>query len=354
MSSTGYRFDEGHRIRVWNLFIPTLRTRIRYLAVLAIGFVLALIIGFVIPMAFFALVFRSRPSLPSWAIAVSAIGMVAAPLTWIHVYQRYRHSQLMKPTGVRARRLGRVIQHPAFWQRVPHRRIECVLRRFQFQWRHLRREIKNVPSGHLIIIASHIHYRWPAPPILEIPFEPLDLHEESEDGYYLFYRLWGNVDSDCTEAEPEGSELSISSGEKIKIVLRWAIGWAWIIVWIGLVLRDGWNRTIGFGLIGLLFLCVPFVIYLFWNRRWWIVPGGLVYRSSRMWRQGDQIRLITPHDSPLIIDLRTGKGMVVEHGRPLTFTCGEMGRWLLIPAWISRARRPNMDELQSLLGVRAG
>ena len=89
---------------------------------------------------------------------------------------------------------------------------------------------------------------------------------------------------------------------------------------------------------------------LFYRVCWWLVPGGLVRETTALWCRQPHLSLLTPANTPIVIDARSGTGFVLDGGCVRRFDCDGDVSWAVAAAWISRARRPTMDELRTLLG----
>jgi hypothetical protein len=89
---------------------------------------------------------------------------------------------------------------------------------------------------------------------------------------------------------------------------------------------------------------------LFWERRWWLVPGGLVCRESRAWRNKLGVRHYTTRESALFIDMRGGYGIVADGRRSLRFASPGWTSWAVLTAWLSRARTPTREEALAFVG----
>jgi hypothetical protein len=94
------------------------------------------------------------------------------------------------------------------------------------------------------------------------------------------------------------------------------------------------------------------LVQLLIGRRWWVFPGGLLYRRDIAWRRKTYCRTFFPESTPLLLDFGGGIGFVVDDGRVRRFAMGEQTRWGLLAAWVSSARRPSRKELLSFLGMQ--
>jgi hypothetical protein len=92
------------------------------------------------------------------------------------------------------------------------------------------------------------------------------------------------------------------------------------------------------------------VVPLFYEHRWWLVPGGLVCRGFRFWHRGVVVKMFTRADTPLFLDARDGTGSVLDGGRLRQFSYPEDDLPAVIAAWVSRARTPSLEEVSAFVG----
>ncbi len=85
------------------------------------------------------------------------------------------------------------------------------------------------------------------------------------------------------------------------------------------------------------------------GRQWWIVPGGIASRALRPFLTGPRVRLYTPKNSSLLLDLSGGRAMVLDGGETITFRATRLASWGILAGWISTARAPTFEEIDSLL-----
>ena len=91
------------------------------------------------------------------------------------------------------------------------------------------------------------------------------------------------------------------------------------------------------------------------ERTWWLVPGGLLCREFRMWRRHLDVSLFTAEDSVLFLEMKEGYGIVAAQGRTVRFDCPPHESWItwaVLSAWLSRARRPTLEEARTFIEGR--
>ena len=76
-----------------------------------------------------------------------------------------------------------------------------------------------------------------------------------------------------------------------------------------------------------------------------------MYLADVIWNRQPTARIFVPEHTPLLIDMRDGEGMVMDSDKVRRFVADEQARWGVLAAWVSSARRPSEEELQSFLGM---
>jgi len=92
-----------------------------------------------------------------WGVALFVIplSIVAslAPIWWI---DRYVHARRLKPTALRTQRLSCILSHPAGFRRLPHRWVEYQLRKRIVSPSLLRRLVRQLPAGKIIVAMDRV------------------------------------------------------------------------------------------------------------------------------------------------------------------------------------------------------
>ncbi len=351
---TGREAQTHAAIRVHWIRVPTPKVGALSIAHLIIGIVVSFVLALLAAFAFAALV---RVGFPSdwWVVGIAFIVFpVVGAVLWTWAFARFRQRRFLQETVIRSQRLTSLESHHDAPARLPHRCIERILRRQYWFPRRLTEALRHAGSGRLVVVEDPSGQRYPYPVPLDIDFEPVDVTEDSEQVWHM---VWMNLDAQGGEEEQD-ADMQEDQTTDDGPVRRWkAITWSickWAFVLFGgSVWLFGLYSVRGSVLPGL--LLIPLAVFplttLLSNDRWWVVPGGLAYCQDRAWEKGMRVKLFTPDSTPLLMDLRSGTGYLLDGRRLRVFDCAELTRWLVIAGWISRARHPNLDEVREFIGV---
>jgi hypothetical protein len=177
---------------------------------------------------------------------------------------------------------------------------------------------------------------------IDVPFEPLDFASDSEQLQGL---MESNVPIQKSDAQlEEGDTLSpaehsadqhLSARQIIFRILTGTVGFGLLgYQMFRFIARPNAVTALTFaGVVGLLTFASMWRLVV--ERRWWLVPGGLVYREVRAWRKEIGVRRITPDDSSLLLDWRSNTGLVLDRGKPCWFPCNAASASVVVAGWIS-------------------
>ena len=76
----------------------------------------------------------------------------------------------------------------------------------------------------------------------------------------------------------------------------------------------------------------------------------LVSREFRLWHSRLGVRLFTPQDAALFVDMRDDFGLVTDGRRVFRFACADEASWATVSAWLSRVRSPSVEEVLAFIG----
>ena len=87
------------------------------------------------------------------------------------------------------------------------------------------------------------------------------------------------------------------------------------------------------------------------RREFWLAPGMILQENHRLLLGGSTVDLRAPDYDALLIDDRNGTGYVARGLESVRFSFPPgLGR-AVVAGWLSVARRPSPDELQSFFGA---
>ncbi len=353
----GPHHGEAIRTRIHQYRAPKLRRSWFFLLITALGTFVAYALAYA---AFAMLCFVTIKTLsfppPGYREVFPAFMAIAGPILWIWFMWRLPH-RIEPHFQVRRRRLAAVEQHPQGASRFPHRVLEAAWYRRQGVSAAVASKLRRCPPGCVILV----NYPGPGDTIPPIPadraFEPVDIGDETE--------LWALLELSQgapipKTTPPEGAD----SSSDVRPAWRRILGALWsvmsqtasvagLLFWPVLLLLEAWRadgleRAFYLGII-LILVGIPVLRGLLVERRWWLVPGGLVYRENRVWRKRTELKLFTPATTPLLLNWWSDAGFVVDGPRIRRFECGELAAWVTVAAWRSPGRTPTLEELRVLL-----
>ena len=343
---------KAHRLR-----IPTPRTSELYAVIMALGILAAwtVIYGGAVLILMQRAGYPADP--PQWIYTLSITAGLIGPIALAILVERSRHARRMRPTRLRTERLDRLAASPASRDRLHHRHIEGVLRRVHAGRRAIERELVRLPPRSIILVTAREFVPRKVPCDSTVPFEPIDIADNSNHVFDLVDLFFSDV---AAFVEPARATAADSVNPPAQGLFsgtsrQWAACAAVMIPFLAFVFYQTIGSFDRFEFVALL-VCLSFVASqaprcLIFERRWWLVPGGLLYREDRIWRKSLRWGVIRANESPLMIDMRSGIARVVERGRVRRVRCAEIARWFVVAGWASAAPSPTDEQVRSFLGV---
>jgi hypothetical protein len=194
----------------------------------------------------------------------------------------------------------------------------------------------------------------PRPAPNAVSFEPVDIVHDADQLSWLMRMNLEQQGLTIPPSEPPADEDPRPTVRKalsaFRVFLRrWEslIWWPLLLIWFW---KAGWTMkiiTLAFVIPGVF---VHWILPLFRERRWWLVPGGLICCEFRFWRKDLTVKIFIPAETPLLLEAKTGQGFLLDHGRVLKFRCTPTTSWVIASGWISTARTPSLDEVRAFLG----
>lgn len=315
-----------------------------FLTTYAVGIVLSWIVAYLavcIPALF---VFGLENDAPGWLYGVFVSFAFVGPILWGTLFPRVRHRRWLRRSPERVLRLERIARANDTFSRVPHRHLECLL--LQPHWTHkqVAKILTNCGPGHLFVAEDKAEPRYERPIAQVFEFEPIDIMRDEKDMVQIVAMHTGEDPADKKRV------LEIQKGDKRRTrrigdaIVRFCF---YLLVVNGLV---SFIRAPSMTWITVFFaIVVTGLLWRLWGgRRWWIVPGGLVYREDFFWRRKLRVQLLTLKDASLFVDFRSQTGTIVDRTRTLRFHADAYALWVVMAGWISQARIPTEEEVASL------
>jgi len=318
---------------------------------MAAGFVFLFFFGFFLSSGIYRATLAPTKETEAQIILSLSIGL-GLGVGWMPLFLRLRAVRLVAPHQRRIDRLRLLLSNPAAKQRLPHRKVEHFLLGLAGTEHKLERILPGLPPGTVVAVnsPSDLRIRVSANDIF---FEPMpvnelpDLESESE---------WPDIElkSQRSVLKPEGKSPGFRGDLR---ALGGIVFWLYILLLpvLAVAKLGGWGGAGLWKPIG--FLVVGFALHLVSRevagRRWWLVPGGMIFRDHRSWRRTTRVGMVTAESSPLIVHVGADFGVVMHQGRAVRFDVPESAGWCVVAAWISTAPRPTRKEILAFFGPDA-
>jgi len=350
-------------VTVRRIQVPAPRRRAFALPLLAVGLIVGVVVGGVGGMLLADTMFDllgapSRVQKIAGTVFV-ALCLVGGGVGWCLLWGRLWPMRVPDRPPGRARRLQAALSAPHGPERLPHRAVEHLLRSGYVSWLSQGKLLKKLQAG-LTLVANgrrRIDSDW-RPAGVSVPFEPVALERDSELLSWLLYEDAQEQGVDWDVIEPRRSPAGASADKSRPQIKQWVALAALMAFPAYGAFRILTGRLDAGSLLCLLGI-VPFLLAWFVplmeERTWWLVPGGLLCRESRMWRRRMDVFLFTAEDSVLFLEMKQGIGIVTAHGQTLGFGYPQREPWVtrgVLSAWLSRGRRPTREEAGSFIRGR--
>lgn len=321
---------------------------------------LALLLGSIVAWLFvfgflaallYTLTWSGFPS--GWLLGLSLVAACAGPALWMLFLEHERDEAYRLNHVARITRLQRIAHHTAGKLRLPHRVLELHLRTGSRRKRDLNTVLRCLPPG----AAAVVYNRRVRPPYRpkghDAFFEPIQLITQRGELVDAAQRLLTEEDAVST-ATPLAPQPSRS-------VRR--IAWDRLIA-VGTIaffaISLSWFMSMLFGELGPIGLLLGLTIFspitlspLIFRRDVFVVPRAVLIRRSFPWQRSATIDVYSVDTSRLLVDLRTDSMRLADQTGASEFQLDPRCAWILLAAWISRARPPTIDELQACFGAEA-
>ncbi len=336
-------------MRILRIYVPTLRNSILALFVLSVGVIVSGAVGSILPVVTYLLISGGNSTPPTAVVVFCVIGCFAGSVGYGYLHQRFLHYRLYRSTALRTDRLRALFDDNRLLHRLPHRWLEHQLPQPFHSPRKLRKAVKKLNLRTTIVVSERRGDGVP-PFFRSIPFEPVSVDSEDERVLLLRWQHWSKEGSPCAcdgHRCKKKQKLFVRTKHLNINLSELLTGIPGLVVAIyGLFANRVWLMLVGV-------ICSQGsvrLLRLFNDNQWWIVPRGLVNRRDRIWPQGVHLLRVTSADSPLILDARDRTALVKVDQKINLVYCSDSAFSLLLAAWISEARPPTNEELESLLG----
>lgn len=294
-------------------------------------------------------------------LGLIVLGGAIGPVVLIAAREWYLIHRRMNHPPVRGRRLQLLLQDADRAQRFPHRQVERLVRRHPTSRRRLLRLAKILPPGTLVVVnGPRLYGAVPRPCGAVVPFEPIDIHSDDERLGWLLIQDFKAQDFDIEWIEEQEETPRPSLRTRLEWSRQVVFAWAAMLFWVGWLVYSVYRiATRPFDGVSAFFLLVlalaswAIVAPLFWERRWWVIPAGLMLRDARAWRGQQNVWLFAASSCVLLVDLGSSRAVVSNGRRSFGFASEPQVLGAAISAWLTRARQPSMAELLSFAGPGA-
>lgn len=295
------------------------------------------------------------------------------PVVWCVLFRWYHRRRYSQRTARRRKRLKNVLKRPDARGRLPHRVFELAFynadRRTLCLWQPIpqavRECISHIPPGWIVIVCDAGSGHPIAPCGTTASFEPVDAHDlaaltEFSEGEFVAHDA---EQKNLHWSEPQPSRTAPQSlGDEPTRERSWpGVVWGYLFkalplftlaLLIGAAARNG-SRFLDL----IVAVCVIVIVIklprafsaLFYGRRDWLVPGGVVCARHRVWRRRIDIWYAKRSTSPIVCNVESFEDFIGHPAGILKIRAGS----LLLKAWRSQAPSPSNEEVQSFVGCDA-
>jgi len=218
------------------------------------------------------------------------------------------------------------------------------------------RAVSPLPAGSTMAVGFPLEYQFARPVPNEIGFEPIEMDEPNDQMRALLEMnlAAGGIAYAEKIEPPKVSKLARNSQSRRRKPtpsdLLWLLAAIGFSLWI-------WQARGTFPFFYFFMMTSGFALSharsLVDPRRWWLVPGGIVYREARSWRKKMKVGMVTPENSPLFVHYEEGYALVRVNTMTLRIGCPDWTGWCVMAAWMSTAARPTKEEVLAFFGPDA-
>ena len=342
-------------IRIRRIWTPGTTLGTEGVILVGCTFLLALVLGVLIILSLRPLLGEDPSSIALTVLSVVSILITQfIMLSWAN---RLHVKKILSKPEFRTERLARLISSDPSAERIRHRRAEQLLRGKSMLTKSVVRQLfKVLRPGDLLIVNIPREEIRLAKQGNAIQFEPIDL-DDDEDRLQSLVLEWKDTASD--EAPGDSSDAGEAvRARPIRTMLATVFSWIWLLFWVLFLLRSTYvfvmngasRESIPFMILAA--VCIgSFLAATMFERKTWIVPGGLIYRYAPFYRKAPLVKYFRPALTPLLVDFRSGILLVSDKDREYQFACPELAAFAVVLAWSSTAPSPTDSEAMSFLGL---
>jgi hypothetical protein len=349
MTDTG---DSSVRCKL--IYIPTEDREGWFLGILAVGIVISWIVAYCLVLALLTIVLKPTGEMPGRIYEYALLGGLVGPLGWILYYEPRQRRKAHRKQPYRDARLALVLDRAGSSLRSPHRHVESVFRKKKVRSKDVFLAIARLGAGELIVVQDSKVFERGVPVRVTRLFEPIEIVADSD-----FSSIEATL-QDITEDQGSSSETPRTTtsvlvgtvGHVFSFVLGlFPLLFGTLFMW-KLMTGSLGSRFIFLAMIS--FAVCGWLLTLFYERRWWLVPGGVAYREVAAWRKGMRVGLVTANDSALVLDIRAGVGYLCDGDRNYRFDFSEDDGLVIAGVWMNTACCPTLEAVRSFFGADEG
>jgi hypothetical protein len=340
-------------IRIHLLWKPTVKSTATELVLLGVGLMFAWIVVFPLSSFIFMTVLAQQLKL----LALLGGGCIAIAAS-VYIYQALSNkaeSRFRNMPRNRLDRLAKISKHSNGRVRLPHRLAECEIRRVRPTKARLKDALARIPPRHVVYLNYPLRPSSQLPTSNDVPFEPIDIAADDEQ---LKWLVTMNLESGPQLPEFDQPKTIGRWPDRIKALLSVILRHLYILIMFVTILGGGYDLFFGkWSSESFAFLfCAAifaggFVFPVFVEKKWFLVPGGVVMRESRLWTRNDQIKVFTTNTHGVLLDAESRTVALLDGTRLYRFQSDEDVTWPTLAAWLSTARTPTDQEIRNFLGL---
>ena len=346
-------------VRVYHLRLSAMQAGVGYLVVLGLGVMFFATVGTGVSLSIHAAFFPWHES-PHLVIQIVFVvlgfgGGIAAWLAGLRAYCRWRHN---RDRPERLRRLEALMKHPDAPLRLPHRAVEYIIRQRAGGLSCFGDALGNNWPGHVFVLNHWERDKWRSLVPRAVSFEPFSLADDRER---LTAFQDGNQLPPTDSWHRTGSTLGTLRGwvatrmlaRRITLALLGSfVLAAFVIGLVWAVTERDWRPAL-WAIVMIVALGLFFGRPVLLRRLFWLAPGMILQENRWLLLGGSSVDLRAPDYDALLIDDRNGTGYFAQGSESVRFAFPPGLGKVVVAGWLSVARRPSPDELQSFFGAES-
>gem|GEM_PF-5368973 len=195
-------------VRCRLIYIPTEDRSGLFLLILAVGIIFSWVVAYVLVLALLTIIVRPTGDPPMWIYLSAVLGGLVGLVGWVLFYEPRPRRLAYQKRANRDGRLAKVVERKDSILRVPHRHIECVLRKKRVRPKDVFRVLSQLQPRELIVVQEMNGPRVVPRPCNHL-FEPIEIGHDIESSS-MFKELSNSLKASQTTDDKGQNRIKIS------------------------------------------------------------------------------------------------------------------------------------------------